>query len=71
MKTLMLLTLLTSCDLKIMDTKNYIVLSEGVEIRCNFHEENNEYSDCVSSRGLKLEKVKVISGFVATIPNGK
>jgi hypothetical protein len=70
MKIVMMLALLTSCA-KIMDTKNYIVLSEGVEIRCNFHEENNEYSDCVSSRGLKLEKVKVISGFVATIPNGK
>lgn len=70
MKTLMLLTLLTSCA-KILDTKNYIILSEKVEIRCNFHEGNNEYSDCVSSGGLKLEKVTVMSGFIATIPNGK
>jgi hypothetical protein len=70
MKMLMMLTLLTSCT-KIMDTKDYIILSENVEIRCNFHEENNQYSDCVSSGGAKLQKVTVMSGFIATIPNRK
>lgn len=54
-----------------MDTKDYIILSENVEIRCNFHEENNQYSDCVSSGGAKLQKVTVMSGFIATIPNRK
>jgi hypothetical protein len=70
MKIIVMLALLTSCA-KILDTKDYIILSEKVEIRCKYHEEDNEYSDCVSPGGLKLEKVTVMSGFIATIPNRK
>ena len=70
MKLLIMLLLLTSCA-KILDTKDYVIVSEGYKIRCKFHEENNEYSDCNMELPylIEVDSVKVVSGVVITIPN--
>jgi predicted AlkP superfamily phosphohydrolase/phosphomutase len=70
MKLIAALLLLTSCA-KVLDTKDYVILSEGYKVQCKYHEENNEYSECVMEYPylVDLDNVKVISGIVLTIQN--
>lgn len=54
-----------------LDTKDYVIVSEGYRIHCKYHEENNEYSDCNMELPylIEVDNVKVVSGLVVTIPN--
>jgi hypothetical protein len=69
MKTLLLLTLLTSCKYTFTKDKRYVIFIKDKQYTCKYVHSTKVYRDCGSVNDEKIKEIRFTSGYVLEIEN--